>query len=222
MSMPLTDATPPLVIPPASRIVECPGPPPVEAPRVRDSCDPAPVVAFSETITPGRCAGEQVVRREWIATDASGNASAPARQVLRVTDTTPPSIVPDMSVKACAYPPDHGRACFTQAGFAPVITDACSAPRWYFARVTHDEAPLGACDPPDAEPDVEIADDGTSFCVRAERCIDDPGLSPGRSYLVEAIAVDACGNASGPVPVGVVLIPQDGTDTSACVVPAPW
>ena len=219
----LEDRTRPVVIAPPGTSVECPTPPPPGVPRVRDNCDASPDVALTEVTTPGPCPSAYSVRRTWIATDDAGNASAPARQVVVVTDRVPPAITPDVTTAWCVFPPDHGRACFTFTDFTPLAADACPGPiSWIFARLTHSEAALGACDPPDEEPDVEIAADGSSFCVRAERCVDDPLASPGRLYLVEAIATDACGNPSPITPIATILVPQDSADTSACRAPVPW
>jgi hypothetical protein len=217
----LSDRTPPYVVAPPGVSVECPAPPPDSQPRLRDGCDPE--VVMTEVRTAGPCPASWSLRRTWVATDDSGNSSAPVRQVVLVGDRTAPVITPSIAQSHCVFPPDHGRACFTFADFTPLASDACPGPlAWYFARVTHDEQPLGSCDPPDFVPDVEIAGDGTSFCIRAERCNDDPLAGPGRLYAVEAVAVDACGNASPITPIATILVPQDSSDTSACRTPEPW
>jgi hypothetical protein len=219
----LEDRSRPFLVGPPNATVECPDAPPVSSPRVRDNCDPSPALAMSETTTPGACPNASTVRREWTATDASGNVSATVRQVISVRDTRAPVVTPDLTTAHCVFPPDHGRACFTFTDFTPVAADACPGPlTWTFARITHDEEALGPCDPPDLVPDSEIAADGSAFCVRAERCNDDPLSSPGRLYLVEAVATDACGNTSPPTAIATILVPQDSADTTACRIPAPW
>lgn len=213
----LTDATRPTLTPPPSRTVDCAAVPPPEPARVRDNCDPAPVVSMTETVAPGNCPGRRTIRRAYVATDASDNVSAPGVQALRVVDFRAPVLRADATVRQCAYPPDRGIACFVPADFAPSFTEACSLPvSVRFARITSSEDP-GCGGPADLEPDAAIAPDGLSACVRAERC----NALTGRAYLVEATAIDACGNASPPTAIGTILIPPDGMDTSSCRTPTP-
>ncbi len=56
-----------------------------------DNCDPAPVVTWADSITPGACPQELVITRTWTATDHCGN-SVSCVQTITVVDTTPPTI----------------------------------------------------------------------------------------------------------------------------------
>ncbi len=57
-----------------------------------DNCDPAPVVSYYDEIIPGVCSGEYTIIRNWVATDACGNADTLTRSY-SVTDNTPPVII---------------------------------------------------------------------------------------------------------------------------------
>src|SRR6187200_2232179 len=57
-----------------------------------DNCDPAPVITYSDVITPGACPQELSIARTWLVTDACGNSTT-CLQTIFVQDTTPPSIV---------------------------------------------------------------------------------------------------------------------------------
>lgn len=218
----LVDDIRPVVTAPPSDTVECTAVPAPAAPTVRDNCDPDPEVAMTETTIAGPCPGNYALRRQWTATDRSGNASLPAFQVIVVRDTQAPTITPDSSVQYCAYPPNHDVVCFDRTMFSPVVSDACSEPvTWRFFRVTSSEAGLSPCGSGNQDPDTFVSADGSTFCIRSERCGNDPAENDGRRYLVEAVATDACGNTSAPMPIGFVLVPHDNSDTSSCIYPTP-
>ena len=62
-----------------------------------------------------------------------------------------------------------------------------------------------------------ISPDGQGFCVQAERCGQDRNATTGgRTYTVQAIATDACGNASAPTNVGTVFVPHDQRGGISC------
>ena len=218
----LVDEIRPTVTAPASATVECDAVPPPASPTVRDNCDPSPAVAMTETITPGSCPGSYTIRRQWVATDRSGNVSSTAVQVVAVRDRTAPVLSSDLAVKYCAYPPNHDVVCFDRTMFSPTVSDNCSLPvTWIFTRVTSSEEGLSPCGSGNLDPDVFVAPDGQTFCVRVERCGNDPAENDGRRYLVEGVATDACGNTSAPMPIGYVLVPHDNADTSGCIYPTP-
>jgi hypothetical protein len=109
--------------------IECPASPVFTAPTASDNCDPNPVVTFTDTTTPGDCAGTYSVTRTWTAEDVSGNVSLPVSQTITVKDTTPPVIT--------GFPADIAVSC---AGAVPpaddtlvTATDACNG-----ATITHD------------------------------------------------------------------------------------
>lgn len=210
----VVDRAPAVLYPQPSLTAECVAPP-VVAPRVRDACDPAPTVTLRETLVPESCPGNKTIYRVWYCADASDNWSA-AVQVVRLRDTQPPILRANATLRPCVAPADGGTACFTMAAFNPDATDGCSAPaRIRFARITGNE-PAGCRGGLDREPDTFVAADGLSACVRAERCDD----AAGRTYLVEAIATDACGNASAPAVIGTIVVPPDGSGL-ACTAPTP-
>ncbi len=93
----VVDTTAPVLTLPADVTVECGAstdPMDTGSATAADNCDPAPAVSYSDTVTPGSCAGEEVITRTWTATDACGN-SASADQTITVVDNTPPVITVD-------------------------------------------------------------------------------------------------------------------------------
>ena len=56
-----------------------------------DNCDCPVTVTSSESTYPGDCPSSRTIVREWIATDCCGN-TARARQMIRIADTTPPTM----------------------------------------------------------------------------------------------------------------------------------
>jgi len=91
-----------------------------------DNCDPAPVVAYSDSVTPGANAQEWTITRTWTATDASDN-SASCDQIITVVDTTAPNITcPSDTTVECdesTDPNDTGVATATDnCDPAPVIS----------------------------------------------------------------------------------------------------
>jgi hypothetical protein len=185
--------------------VECDAVPPPASPRAMDACDPAPAIAFVETRADGRCPGEWVLQRTWVATDRCGNRAA-AAQVVTVVDTRPPVVTESSGDAHCLWPPNHGFVAFSRADFAPTLTDNCSEPvSWIFAGCasTQPEDDLG-----DGRtgPDCVVSPDGAELLVRAERQGGDPA---GRRYAVRIVATDACGNSSAPALIGHVHVPHD-------------
>ncbi len=59
-----------------------------------DNCDGAPIVTFSDNVTPGMCEHELLIARTWTATDACGNAAS-VDQMISVVDTTAPVLTID-------------------------------------------------------------------------------------------------------------------------------
>ena len=209
-------SAPTLVGVPADATVECnavPTPPGVTA---TDNCDPAPSVTFSEATVAGSCPGNYVVQRTWTARDRCNNVSS-MTQVLTVVDTQPPNVVPSATQLACLWPPNHQFACFGNDQLGLIATDDCSGPvTWQITAVNSSSAAMQPCGDggPNHDPDVILSDDG--FCVRAERCGQENQTTGGRVYTVQAVATDACGNASAPTNVGTVFVPHDMRGGIAC------
>ncbi|MBT8256551.1 MAG: HYR domain-containing protein, partial [Bacteroidia bacterium] len=86
------DNNPPAIGCPTNATVECGGdtsPNNTGTATASDTCDPAPVVTFSDSSATG-CGNTEVITRTWTATDASGNSST-CVQTVTVVDTTPPN-----------------------------------------------------------------------------------------------------------------------------------
>jgi hypothetical protein len=206
---------PALVGAPADETVECdavPGPPSVGA---LDACDAAPSVTFAETRVDGDCPGRYTLVRTWTAMDACLNAAS-SSQTLAVVDTTPPVVGESSAVVACTWPPNHRYVCFDASSFAPLVTENCSEPvTWRFSGCGSSQ-PDDAPDPGSTyngdghtTDDCVVSADGQSFCVRSERDGGGPDAQDGRRYGVTVVAVDACGNESASVLVGLIHVPHD-------------
>ena len=211
----IVDETPPqLSQSPPDLVVECDSVPEAPVVTASDTCAPWAIpVNFEESEEEGACPGESTITREWTAVDGCGNVAQHV-QVIEVVDTTPPVITPDEDEAACLWPPNHRMACFTTADFAPEISDNCSEPiEWRFVGCASDQEDLNGDG--NTEPDCVVADDGQSFCVRAERS----GLAPeGRTYTVTIEATDACGNTTlEPVGIGRIRVPHDATGAAGCL-----
>lgn len=99
-----------------------------------DTCDAAPIVAYSDEISSGECPIAQIVTRTWTATDACGNV-ATAVQTISLVDTSPPTLEcpADLTILleegSCAASglnlgsPVAGDSC----GVASVVNDAPSS-----------------------------------------------------------------------------------------------
>jgi hypothetical protein len=98
--------------------IQCPATPSFTAPKASDNCDPNPQITFSDSMSPGSCAGNYSVTRTWTAKDASGNISAPVSQTITVQDITPPALsgVPANTTVECNSVP---------APASPTASDSC-------------------------------------------------------------------------------------------------
>jgi uncharacterized repeat protein (TIGR01451 family) len=92
-----------------------------------DNCDSAPVVTFSDVVTPGGCPQESIITRTWTATDACGNGTN-CTQIITVDDSTPPVITlcpPSITIECdeSQLPANTGLATATDnCDTAPVVT----------------------------------------------------------------------------------------------------
>jgi DNA-binding beta-propeller fold protein YncE len=193
------DTTPPaLAGVPADMTVECdavPPPPPVSA---SDACG-ATRLDFVERSTPGRCRNERILERTWSATDDCGNAAS-RTQVVTVRDTTPP-VVTETHAPDCVWPPSHRYLCFTDLAELVDALDNCPGEIRLAVASCRSDQPEDQQGPDDRGmngdgntlDDCVVADDGSGFCVRAERlgqCAD------GRTYGVGVAVSDECGNVT--------------------------
>ena len=105
------DRTPPVLSGvPADVAVECDAIPAVPVIgtdiTATDNCDTNVDISFSENITPGSCAGEYIIDREWTAEDDCGNITTESQRIV-VSDTQAPVLsgVPaDVTVGCSAVP----------------------------------------------------------------------------------------------------------------------
>ena len=220
----VADETPPDITCPADAVLECPAdtsPATTGTATAVDNCGPASV-AFADASVPG-CGGTATLTRTWTATDGAGNPSS-CDQTVATVDTTPPTVLTGPDDAVCLWPPNHKYVSIGGVGSSIQVVDAC------------DPAPLAtgiSCqsdqcdDAPCAEHPGEDGDGATTAdCVydatldrlsmRAERAGTDP---EGRTYTLGLTAVDACGNASGPLAVFTGHVPHDASPHQACVKP---
>lgn len=135
-------------------------------------------------------------------TDRAGRA-ATTGVILRVVDTSPPSILVSVT-PASLWPPAHQMVKVTAAVTA---TDACGAPAVTLVSVISsepDDAPGGADG--NTVDDIQGAALGTpdvSFSLRAERL----STGPGRTYRATYLATDASGRTSSAE--ANVFVPHD-------------
>jgi len=90
----VVDNTAPAITCPANITVECDestDPANTGSATATDNCDPAPVIAYSDSEAGGACADEKTITRTWTATDDCGN-SAQCQQTITVVDDTAPVI----------------------------------------------------------------------------------------------------------------------------------
>lgn len=108
------DTTPPRLVGPADRVLECPAdvtPAATGYATADDTCGQV-AIQYSDVVSPG-CGGTKVIARTWTATDDCGNSSR-AVQTITVMDTTPPRLTcpPDrvLECPADTHPEATGRA----------------------------------------------------------------------------------------------------------------
>ena len=117
----------------------------------------------------------------------------------------------------CLWPPNHRYVCFTDlgallasdsetCGLGAVRVTACDSDQPEDQHGADDRSISGDGHTRD---DCVVADDGTGFCVRSERCGTGPTAQDGRHYGVGIIAADACGNQSPPAVIGNIHVPHD-------------
>ena len=64
-------------------------------PTGTDNCDTDIEYGFIDnTVLTGNCPIVQIITRTWVGTDDCGNTSVPCTQIIDVTDTTPPQVIP--------------------------------------------------------------------------------------------------------------------------------
>ena len=116
---------------PANVTVECDAVPAPATLQASDNCDTNVPVIFTQTITPGNCAGNYTITRVWTATDDCGN-SASRSQVITVRDTQAPVFTVNPSSQTVQCGPNNNaqfNAWYASRGGAQA-TDNCSGVNW--------------------------------------------------------------------------------------------
>ena len=107
----------------ADQAVECPDNPYdyFSTPSVSDVCDPNPVLAYSDVVTP-LCGNTYSVTRTWTATDDDNNMST-EDQTITLIDTQAPVITPATAVSM--WPPNHEYMTFGISTMVNAVNDQC-------------------------------------------------------------------------------------------------
>jgi gliding motility-associated-like protein len=106
---------------PANVTVECNAVPEPATLTATDNCDVNPTVTFNEVRTDGNCPSNYILTRTWTATDACGNSSSKT-QVIKVTDTTPPTLICPPSLTLFT---DQDKGFATVTVGQPTVADNC-------------------------------------------------------------------------------------------------
>ena len=130
------DTTPPIIVPPANVVLECPAVTTTNATGVAtgfDNCGSVSI-GFSDVVTTN-CGGTKVIARTWTANDQCGN-SASAVQTITVRDTTPPSITApsDLTLECPAITTTNATGVATaqdgcgsvSISFSDVVSNSCA------------------------------------------------------------------------------------------------
>ena len=111
---------------PSSTQISCGQALPVVEVTASDNCTANLTVSYEELETPGRCAGERIIKRFWSATDACGNLALGSQEVV-ISDSEAPQLqgVPVDVELACgaAVPKDLPTAIDACGGGAATVTE---------------------------------------------------------------------------------------------------
>lgn len=185
----VVDSTPPALTLPADASVECGqsvDPADTGAASANDACDTAPVVEYSDQVTPGACPQQATIARTWTATDACGNVASGV-QTITVSDTMAPIIDFPADVTVSCTASTEPSATGTATAF-----DACDAD----PNVTYfDDPEPGDCPAESVLTRVWIARDAcgnTAFEFQTITVVDD---SPPTLVVPQDITI-ACGDST--------------------------
>ncbi|GAA4808862.1 gliding motility-associated C-terminal domain-containing protein [Litoribaculum gwangyangense] len=125
----VVDTTPPSINGvPADTSVNCSSVPTAPNVSATDACSTNPLtVTFTETTSPGSCAGNYTVVRTWSATDECGNI-ANETQTITVVDTTAPVIDNTPGDLDATLECSDAAGISAALTLAPTATDDCSTP----------------------------------------------------------------------------------------------
>jgi hypothetical protein len=194
------DTTPPVLIVPTSRIVECSQPTTTNFTGVATATDAngTPVISFTDSIT-NSCGATMTIARRWTATDACGNVSS-GTQLITVSDTIPPVIFCPASLTL-----EAPAVTTTNVTGVATATDACST-----ASVTYTDSVVTNCGVTKVISRTWRATDqcgNSSSCVQTIVVLDTklPALTMPTNRIVE------CGGNTAPAATGFAT----ATDTSS-------
>lgn len=216
----VVDTVAPVITCPPDVTLECPAdtnPDNTGFATAVDDCDDSPIIDYSDTSIP-TCGNTEVIIREWIATDRSGNSSCSCTQIIIVEDTTPPEVT--VGEMAPLWPPNHKYHQFKLSDFVLSVEDICAGT--LDVDVVGTIISIHSDEPEDAKRGVLQGGDGStlddmiilnnsSFEVRSERIM----WGNGRVYTITFEVVDPSGNAavgmcSVGVPSNIRSFPIDG------------
>jgi hypothetical protein len=221
----VVDETPPVMVCPADKTLECPGnttPAATGFATATDNCDATPAIGFADVTTPN-CGGTVTIARTWTATDDADNSST-CGQTVKTIDTVPPLVIPGPNNAVCMWPPNHKYVSIPNVTATVQIVDACDPSPF--------EAAVGCassqCDdaPCPAHPGENGDGNTVNDCVydalqdllkmRSERAGTDPA---GRTYSLSVTAADHCGNVAAPVVTFTGHVPHDQSPPQSCIKP---
>lgn len=139
------------------------------------------------------------------ARDMSGLSDVDRTEV-RVVDSLPPSVVAASPAPICLWPPNHRVECFEGVFASASVFDVCD-PNPVVTSVS-----CSIEGDPTARSGDCVYDPATDrMCVRVERS---GQAKAGRTYRLEVVARDACGNESAPIAGFSVIVPHDAEDVA--------
>jgi hypothetical protein len=192
------DTTPPSLVLPANRVLDCPGDTRTNftgVAIVSDVCGSV-VLTYSDTVTNG-CGATVTVQRRWTAVDQCGN-STNAVQTIVVQDKTPPTIsCPPIKVQCVddVPPPYSNLAAFLAAGGR--ANDGCDAELTF--SLTSDTGLVGSC-PGTVTRVYRVTDDCGNFGEVTQIITVDDTIAP--TVTCPAAVTVECGNSIDPATLG--------------------
>jgi hypothetical protein len=220
----VVDETPPAIVCPADRTLECPGnttPAATGTPTATDNCTASPSIVFSDIVTPN-CGGTKTIARTWTATDEASNDSS-CGQTVKTIDTVPPVVIPGPNSQVCIWPANHKMVFINSVTASVQILDACDphpvASAIQCRSSQCDDAPCvahpGENGDGDTVGDCSYTAATDRLAMRSERAGTDPA---GRTYSLDVSAVDGCGNVSAPLTTFTGFVPHNGPG-QGCIKP---
>lgn len=157
--------------------------------EVKDNCDGAPKVSYTDVAVGGSCMGEEIITRSWKVMDDCGNATV-LEQVIMAKDNTAPEITNMAATPNALWPPNHK---MKEVKINYEVKDNCSDAAHITTTLSiESNEPVNGTGDGDTEPvDYEVVDNHTVL-LRAERA----GTGDGRIYTITITSTDDCGNTA--------------------------